>query len=98
MQYLTVSYKEKDQAKKLGAKWNSEKKSWYIPDGLAITSFERWLPKHAGLDATKSGPSEPVTKSKSVVKSAGVEKVWPTQVGKHYFKIDHNCIPWEYCD
>ena len=28
--YLNVPYNEKDEAKKLGAKWESAKKSWYI--------------------------------------------------------------------
>jgi len=30
--YLNVPYSEKDEAKKLGAKWESAKKSWYILD------------------------------------------------------------------
>ena len=30
--YLNVPYGEKDEAKKLGAKWESAKKSWYILD------------------------------------------------------------------
>ena len=30
--YLNVPYNEKDEAKKLGAKWESAKKSWYILD------------------------------------------------------------------
>ena len=28
--YLNIPYNEKDEAKKLGAKWESSKKSWYI--------------------------------------------------------------------
>ena len=29
--YLTVPYKEKDEAKKLGARWDPDSKLWYIP-------------------------------------------------------------------
>ena len=30
--YLNVPYKEKDEAKQLGAKWDTSKKKWYITD------------------------------------------------------------------
>lgn len=30
--YLNVPYKDKDEAKQLGAKWDSSKKKWYIKD------------------------------------------------------------------
>jgi hypothetical protein len=30
-EYLSVSFQEKDNAKSLGAKWDMEKKKWYIP-------------------------------------------------------------------
>jgi hypothetical protein len=30
--YINVSYKEKDDAKILGAKWDNEKKTWYAPN------------------------------------------------------------------
>ncbi len=29
--YLNVPYKEKDEAKKLGARWDPDSKLWYIP-------------------------------------------------------------------
>jgi hypothetical protein len=32
-QYLNVSYAEKDEAKSLGARWDSSKRSWYAPNG-----------------------------------------------------------------
>lgn len=41
--YLNVPYAEKELAKKLGAKWDREAKSWFIPIGIQPESFDRWL-------------------------------------------------------
>ena len=41
--YINVPYKEKDLAKILGAKYDGEKKMWYIPPGADAKIFERWL-------------------------------------------------------
>lgn len=42
--FLSCPYKEKETAKKLGAKWDVARKAWYVPSGVAITPFARWLP------------------------------------------------------
>jgi hypothetical protein len=39
--FLNVPYSEKDQAKKLGARWNPEKKKWYCYG--STNNFKRWL-------------------------------------------------------
>eukprot|EP01046_Picozoa_sp_COSAG06_P055887 COSAG06_NODE_10409_length_1686_cov_1.792060_1_plen_168_part_00 len=44
---LNVPFKEKDAAKKLGAKWDWEKKKWYVPAGASCAKFKKWLPKGA---------------------------------------------------
>jgi len=41
---LNVPYAEKDEAKSLGAKWDWEKKVWYVPEGADPQPFARWLP------------------------------------------------------
>ena len=40
--YLNVSYAEKDEAKKLGAKWDPAKKKWYMPMSMNIELFSKW--------------------------------------------------------
>jgi hypothetical protein len=40
---LKVPFKEKDEAKSLGARWNPEGKHWYVPIGIDATPFEKWL-------------------------------------------------------
>jgi hypothetical protein len=41
--YLNVPYKEKDDAKKLGARWDAGKKKWYIPGTGDTGPFKKWL-------------------------------------------------------
>lgn len=40
--YLVVPYNEKEQAKKMGAKWDKKEKSWYAPKGSPINNFTEW--------------------------------------------------------
>ena len=48
--YLEVPYPEKDEAKKMGAKWNAELKTWYAPSNLNPFVFAKWLPKKIKAD------------------------------------------------
>ncbi|MEG2005226.1 MAG: zincin-like metallopeptidase domain-containing protein, partial [Bilophila sp.] len=41
--YLDVPYKEKNEAKKLGAKWDRQERAWYVPQRQDATAFEKWL-------------------------------------------------------
>ena len=40
---LKVPFKEKDEAKSHGARWNPDGKHWYVPVGVDATPFEKWL-------------------------------------------------------
>jgi len=46
MTFLDVPFREKDQAKSLGARWDSVSKKWYVPDAFDgdIEVFQKWLP------------------------------------------------------
>lgn len=41
--YVQIPYADKNEAKALGARWDKEKKSWYIPPGVNQAPFEKWL-------------------------------------------------------
>lgn len=41
--YLNVPFSQKDEAKVLGARWDGNKKKWYVPQGVALEDFSRWL-------------------------------------------------------
>jgi hypothetical protein len=40
---LTCPYSEKDQAKALGARWDNDKRTWYVIDPKDLMQFARWL-------------------------------------------------------
>ncbi|WP_229632085.1 DUF5710 domain-containing protein [Pseudoduganella violaceinigra] len=39
---LNVPYAEKDEAKRLGARWDAARKKWYVPPGVSMEPFSRW--------------------------------------------------------
>ena len=41
---LEVPISQKDEAKALGARWDPDARSWYVPAGRDATPFARWLP------------------------------------------------------
>lgn len=42
---LNVAFAEKDEAKALGARWDSVKRVWYVPEGINKQQFKKWWPK-----------------------------------------------------
>jgi putative DNA primase/helicase len=41
-QYINVPYREKGEAKALGARWDRQEQSWYIPPGIETAPFAKW--------------------------------------------------------
>ena len=41
--YIRCAYEDKEAAKARGARWDGSKKSWYVPQELALEPFARWL-------------------------------------------------------
>ena len=44
---LQVPYKEKDEAKKLGARWDPDIRCWFVPAGMNVEPFRRWRIKES---------------------------------------------------
>jgi hypothetical protein len=42
--YLRVPFEQKEQAKRLGARWDPRQKTWYVPDGINSSLLKEWLP------------------------------------------------------
>ena len=54
--FLSVPYKEKNEAKAAGAKWDRTAKLWYAPEGASLTALAAWLPeKEAVVTAVAPG-------------------------------------------
>lgn len=43
---LSVSFAEKDAARRLGARWDVARKVWYIEDVEDLQPFLKWMPQH----------------------------------------------------
>ncbi|WP_446924687.1 DUF5710 domain-containing protein [Klebsiella pneumoniae] len=41
---LNVPFDEKEDVKRLGGRWDPEKKTWFIPEGIASDPFKKWIP------------------------------------------------------
>ena len=84
--YLKVAYAEKDTVKKMGAKWDRERKSWFVPLKLFDLTeetlknvFEKWYvpsAKEKKIKRTKKLVSSPSSslKSGSEVMRSRIEK------------------------
>ena len=55
--YLIVSFKDKDAAKALGARWDALQRQWFVPDGRELAPFAQWLPNRPGAGSSLEGPS-----------------------------------------
>ncbi len=51
---LDVPFKEKEQAKAHGAKWDKESKEWFVPPGTDLKPLAKWLPADVGQQAALS--------------------------------------------
>ncbi|MER2514738.1 MAG: exodeoxyribonuclease VII large subunit [Nitrosomonas ureae] len=58
--FLEVQFKDKDQAKALGARWDGAAKKWYVPDGKELAPFNAWLP------AALRGAAQPSVTSSAI--------------------------------
>jgi exodeoxyribonuclease VII large subunit len=67
LHYLSVPYREKNDAKALGARWDPESSKWYVPRGVDLAPFSRWLPaartaaSTAQTDASTTALASPAT-------------------------------------
>ena len=42
MTMVVCPFVEKDEVKRLGAKWDARERSWFVPAGLDLAPFQRW--------------------------------------------------------
>ncbi len=110
--YLNVPYNEKDEAKELGAKWDKDKKQWYLPQ-VDSTPFAKWLPQNfktksqeiAELHEKATEQDETLVSVRAERNSAQIslEKAQKEIVSLKAIKADFEAlrkemIEWGYCD
>jgi len=87
---LKVPFAEKDEAKKLGARWDAARKIWYVDGAKDLAAFARWSPTpHTGAGSATPAPQ-----------SGRQQATGKVIVGSKYVERTPvcDCPPWEVCD
>lgn len=90
---LKVPFAEKDEAKKLGARWDAARKLWYIQGVADLAPFARWSPNAEAGPAAGGAATAAVTPAKSAAAAGKV--VVGARFVAHALVCD--CPPWESC-
>ena len=92
---LKVPFAEKDEAKKLGARWDAARKLWYIDGKVDPALFACWSP-------VPHDAATPAATATVVARGAGkaAAEAGIVQVGSRYLERARvcDCLPWEDCD
>jgi putative DNA primase/helicase len=62
--FINVPFKQKDEAKTLGAKWDRQEQSWYVPTGVDPAPFAKWA-QGAATAAVDAPPQPPATQGRA---------------------------------
>lgn len=97
--YLNVPFKEKDLAKKHGARFDGEVKQWYIPHGLDVSLFAKWLPEDTAQYVRTEAATLKLKETTSTTKSSttnAVDILSPeVKSPKKNIEDDFDNPPWE---
>ena len=90
---LKVPFAAKDEAKKLGARWDATRKLWYVEGKDDLAPFSKWSPT-AHDDAGGDDLSQMSAPAK---RQQATGKVY---VGSDYVERARICLclPWDVCD
>lgn len=85
---LKVEFKDKDKVKALGARWDYERKTWFIVNTEDLTPFMQWI------DSTYDPQIQHEKKHHKVN-----EKFWAKTGPKVFTPLcDCDALPWEDCE
>lgn len=70
--WLNVPYKEKDAAKKAGARWDRQEKRWYAPEGTDLQPLQKWQAVPAQSMSQTPAVLEPSREFGQVLRDAGL--------------------------
>ena len=84
--YLNVPFRERNEAKAKGARWDGETRKWFVPIGRDLEPFTSWLPvdpaKLASQDLTDQNKGVPLSQLlagvATAVEQAFRQGVWTT--------------------
>lgn len=96
---LKVPFAEKDEAKKLGARWDAARKIWYVVNDGDLDGFYRWSPT-PHEEALAPAPRKPAKAGQNIAGSPAREVSGKVYVGVDYLPQTRicDCLPWDVCD
>ena len=77
---LKVPYREKNEAKALGAKWDRQEQAWYVPTGVDPTVFARW---------SQATPAQKTLKDQEAEAIAAVSHELRGREGRQYLAVPY---------
>lgn len=82
--YLNVPYEHRDLAKKNGAKWNAEKKQWYLPPGVEMPKeIEHFSPNYVSSNPEKAQTSV----SQASKKNTDIKSMSELELKEHILRL-----------
>ncbi|MDQ7989635.1 MAG: DUF5710 domain-containing protein [Candidatus Dactylopiibacterium sp.] len=90
---LRVPFAEKDEAKRLGARWDASRKVWYVQNVANLATFQRWLtgaPAEPAPAKGRAAPSAPRPSPTNLIAGQSV-------TGAGYVALACDCLPWVGC-
>lgn len=103
---LICPYADKEDAKRLGARWDADRKTWYVIDPPDLLKFSRWLRAYPAQEqqapAIKHEPHKKKThkrksrqcKSRQVIEG----QVFAVTGGKFVPACSCDVLPWDDCE
>jgi putative DNA primase/helicase len=86
--YLFVPYSEKEEAKKLGAKWDNNSKSWYAPAGVILDNFNRWRNEEIqNVNTSNTIVLKDINEIEDIFKKLNVEVPYPIEMDGSMYRI-----------
>ncbi len=83
---LIVHFEQKDEVKRLGARWDGQKRVWYVPEGVDPALFQKWLPNAPDINV-RANHYYIIESSKSCWKCGG-----PTRVFALALPVGHDVL------
>lgn len=92
---LKVPFAEKDEAKKLGARWDAGRKVWYIEGKEDVAPFAKWSPTPHDASVGKVR-----TRAQQRASPPGQDSSGTFQIGRYYLEHPRvcDCLPWDVCE
>ncbi|HDV3697354.1 TPA: DUF1738 domain-containing protein [Escherichia coli] len=73
--YLSVPFKEKDEVKALGARWDRQERAWYVPAGVDPAPFAKWA-REGATAAVEARAEAQATQPTAERRNAAQERVY----------------------